>query len=176
MWGGVKGAKNIRIHLNGHISFGYQFLVSGLHTGLNPVRKGSANDRVRDIYDPLPWKLANIVLVRVIQESFGIFACLCEKLFDSEALVLWHGQMLDAVWVQKLLFSLNERFQEIYGHAVVRRQVCMTLNCHEVVPIYIVRLQIIAYTSRFERYLDANIAAVIVCTARSLAGISIQIL
>ena len=52
----------------------------------------------------------------------------------------------------------------------------MTLNCHEVVPIYIVRLQIIAYTSRFERYLDANIAAVIVCTARSLAGISIQIL
>ena len=51
----------------------------------------------------------------------------------------------------------------------------MTLYRHEVVPIDIVRLQIVTYTSRLERYLDANIAAVIVCTARSLAAISIQV-
>ena len=146
-----------------------------LHESLYPLGEGPTHERVRDVDDPLPRKLANVVPVWEVEERFGKLACLGEKLFDAEALVLRHGQVLDAVRVQELLAALDERFQEVDCHLVVRGQVRMALDCREVVPIETVRLQIATYTSRLERYLDANIAAVIVCTARSLAAISIQV-
>ena len=175
MRGGVEGTEDVRVHHDGHVALRHQVSVTGLHASLHPLGEGPTDERVRDVDDPLPRKLANVVLVGEVEERLGKLARLGEKLFDAEALVLRHGQVLDSVRVQELLASLDERFQEIDRHLVVRGQVRMTLYCREVVPIDTVRLQIDTYTSRLERYLDANIAAVIVCTARSLAAISIQV-
>ena len=99
MRGGVEGAEDVRVHLNGHVALGDQLLVAALHAGLHPLGEGSANERVRDVDDPLPRKLANVVLVGKVEESLVKLACLGEKLFDAEVLVLRHGQVLDAVRV-----------------------------------------------------------------------------
>ena len=86
----VESAEDIRVHLDGHIAFSYQLLIPALHTGLNPVSEGSTNDSICNVDDPLPWKLANIVLVGKVQESLWKLGRLGEKFFNTEALVLWH--------------------------------------------------------------------------------------
>ena len=167
MRGGVEGTEDVRVHHDGHVALRHQVSVTGLHASLHPLGEGPADERVRDVDDPLPRQLADVVLVGEVDERLGVLGGLREELLDAEALVLRHGQVLDAVGMEELLRAHNQRLEEVDCDVVVVREVGVALDRGEMIPSERVSNEIGTYTSRFERYLAANAAAVMTCRARS---------
>ena len=96
-----------------------------------------------------------------------MLACLYEKLFNAEALVLRHGQVLHTVAVDELFYTLDQCLKKVYGDVVIMWEVGVTLDGGEVIPEKKFSCGNGTYTSLFDLYLAANVAAVMTYLARS---------
>jgi type IV secretory pathway TraG/TraD family ATPase VirD4 len=65
--------------------------------------------------------------------------------------------------VEELALAVDQRLEEVDGVAVVRREVGAAVHGEEVVPAEKVSGVQGTYTSRLERYFEANMAAVTYC-------------
>ena len=63
--------------------------------------------------------------------------------------------------MKELALSIDQRLEEVDGVTLVRSQIGAKLHAEEVIPTEIVSEGKVAYTSRLDRYLDANIVDVI---------------
>ena len=63
--------------------------------------------------------------------------------------------------MNELLGAVDERLEEVDGHALVGGKVRVALHVEEEVSKELIRLMKGTYTSRFERYLAAKVLAVI---------------
>ena len=115
MRAGLEGTQDVRVHHDGHVALGNELLVASLHLVLHPVSEGPANECIRHVNDPLSRKLAKVVVVWEIDGRIGVLGRLLEELFEAEALVLRHGQVLYAVRVQELLGAHDDLLQEVDG-------------------------------------------------------------
>lgn len=71
--------------------------------------------------------------------------------------------------MDELLLALDERLQKVDGVTLEGSQVGSALDGEEVEPEEGVRDHELTYTSRLERYFEANMEAVTYCMARSLS-------
>ena len=85
---------------------------------------------------------------------------LLEDVPDGEALVLRQRQVPHLVVVDETLAAADDALQEVNGVALEGRQVRVALHGEKHVPTTLVTVKKGTYTSRFDLYLAANIAAV----------------
>ena len=83
-----------------------------------------------------------------------------EDLLDAEPRVLREREVADAVAADVLLVAHDEVLQEVDGVVLVRREVRVAVDGQEAIATERVRAAAGTYTSRLERYLEANIVAV----------------
>ena len=134
MGGGLEGAEDVGVHLDGHVALLNELLVARLDDDLHPVGEGLAHQRVGHVDDPLAGELADVVSLREVLGCVGVLCCLCQELFDTEPLVLRHGQVLHPVAVKELLGAHDERLEEVDCDVLVGRQERAALNGGEVIP------------------------------------------
>ena len=67
------------------------------------------------------------------------------------------------VAVEELVLAIDQRLEVVDGVAIVRREVGTALNGKEVIPVKKVSRVHHTYTSRLDRYFEANMAAVTCC-------------
>mgnify|MGYP001039986320 CR=1 FL=1 len=58
-----EAAEDLGVDVDGQLLLLHEPLVTGLHDGLGPVREGLADERVREVDEPLAWQLAELLLV-----------------------------------------------------------------------------------------------------------------
>ena len=133
----------------------------------HPVGEGLAAQRVHEIDHPLAWQLPPLVGIGQVGLSLGDLGRLLQELFDAETLILRHRQVLYLVAVEELALAVDQRLEEVDGVAVVRRQIGAALHGEEVVPAEKVSGVHCTYTSRLDRYFEANMAAVTCCCCGS---------
>ena len=126
----------------------------------HPVGEGLAGQRVDDVDQPLPRQLPLLVGLRQVARDLGVLFRLLEELLGAEPFVLWHRQVLDLVAVDELALAVDEGLEVVDGVAVMISQIGTALYGEEVIPTERVSGTGCTYTSRLERYLLANMAAV----------------
>ena len=131
-----------------------------MHVLKHPVGEGFASERVHQVDQPLARQLAALIWFREVAFYLREVGRLGEELFHAEPLVLRHRQVLHLVAVQKLALTVDERLEEVDCVALVRSQVGTALDAEEVIPTEDVSEGVVTYTSRLERYLDANMVDV----------------
>ena len=134
---------------------------------MRPVREGLVDQRVGEVDDPLPGQAPEVLLVGQVLPGLRIAQRFFDELLDAQAFVLGHGEVAHSVAVDELPLALDQLLQEVDGVALVGGEVCAALDREEVVPRGGVSKGAGTYTSRFERYFEANILAVTCCLARA---------
>ena len=132
-------------------------LVASVDDALGPVGERLPYKRIGYVDQPLSRQLAEFLCIRQVVDADISLQCLLEDLLDTQALVLWYSQVSDLVVTDVLLDALDERFQKVDGVTLVRGQVCVALDSQEVEPTASVIDMGNTYTSRFDRYLAANV-------------------
>ena len=156
----VEVVEDLWVDVDGQLLLLDEFLVATLDDGLGPVGEGLADERVAEVDEPLPGQLAELLLVGQVVCTHHVAQGLLEDLLDAEALVLGERQVADTVVAHELLLALDDGLQVVDGVALVWREVGVAVDGEEGVPTGGVRNSGLTYTSRLDRYLEANILAV----------------
>ena len=152
--------EDLRVDVDGQLLLLDEPLVASLDDGLGPVGEGLPDERVAEVDEPLPGQLAELLLVGQVVSADLKAQGLLEDLLDAEALVLRKRQVTDTVVADVLLLSLDNGLEVVDGVALVGREVGVAVDGEEGVPTEGVRDSSCTYTSRLDRYLEANILAV----------------
>ena len=153
-------AEDLGVDVDGQLLLLDELLVAALDDGLGPVGEGLPDERVAEVDEPLPGQLAELLLVGQVVCTHHVAQGLLEDLLDAEAFVLWKRQVTDTVVAHELLLALDDGLQVVDGVALVGREVGVAVDGEEGVPTDGVRNSSLTYTSRLNRYLEANILAV----------------
>ena len=155
-----EAAEDLGVDVDGQLLLLDEALVAALDDGLGPVGEGLPDERVAEVDEPLPWELAELLLLGQVVGADLVAERLLEDLLDAEALVLGEGEVADAVVADELLLALDDGLEVVDGVALVGREVGVAVDGEEGVPTDGVRELSCTYTSRLLRYLLANIYAV----------------
>ena len=116
-----------------------------------------SHQRVSQIDQPLTRQFAELLLIRQIVVDGTEGDSLLQDLLNTETIVLWERQVAHIVTVDELLVALDDLLEIVDRVALVWSEVRVAVHGEEHVPEKNVRSKFTTYTSRLERYLEANI-------------------
>ena len=151
---------DLRVNLNAQLLLFEKLLVATLDDAPGPIREGLAYERVGDVDYPLARQLRQVIIIRQILSADFVALCLLKDVLDSQTHILWERQVTDAVATDELLLSHDEVLEEVDRVVLIGCKVCVAVNSQETISVVLIRLIIVTYTSRLDRYLEANIYAV----------------
>ena len=120
-----------RIHGDQHVLLLLDGLVPRLDSLANPRDEWLAEDRRADVADPLLRRLPQLALLRQVVEDALVLQEEVEDLAELQVLVERHVHLDDLVERNELLLALDHVLEEVDGHRVHRRQVCLDVHGHE---------------------------------------------
>jgi hypothetical protein len=153
----LEAAQDLGVDVDTEITVVYQLFISGLHSLEHPVRKWLLNERVCQVYEPLPRQTFVLILMRQILLHIWILQGFLQYFSNTKAFIMWHREIANSVTMHKLLCTLDELLEKVNSVALIWSEVCFDLHSQEMIPKKTVSNYIETYTSLFERYLAANV-------------------
>ena len=93
------------IHIDHHVLFCFDLVISLLHLRLNPFSERISNDGIYDVGDILPGQLLHLFFNREVPGYLRISTSEHLHILDSQSLELWHIDVLGLVALDPLLGS-----------------------------------------------------------------------
>ena len=93
------------IHIDHHVLFCFDLVISLLHLRLNPFSERISNDGIYDVGDILPGQLLHLFFNREVPGYLRISTSEHLHILDSQTLELWHIDVLGLVALDPLLGS-----------------------------------------------------------------------
>ena len=123
----MEAAQDLRVDLDGELLLLDKLRVARLDPHLDPVGERLLNQGVGEVDEPLTRQPLELFRVRKVRSGHLVVLRQLEDLLDAKAFVLRHRQVTDAVAVDELSLTLNERLEVVDGVALVGRQVRVTV-------------------------------------------------
>ena len=123
----MEAAQDLRIDLDSEPLLLDKLRVARLDAHQDPVGERLLYQSVREVDEPLTRQPLKIFRVGQVLRGQWVLLRSFENLLDPKAFVLRHRQVTDAVAVDELSLTLNERLEVVDGVALVGRQVRVTV-------------------------------------------------
>ena len=123
----MEAAQDLRIDLDSELLLLDKLRVARLDAHQDPVGERLLYQSVREVDEPLTRQPLKVFRVGQVLSGQRVLLRSFENLLDPKAFVLRHRQVTDAVAVDELSLTLNERLEVVDGVALVGRQVRVTV-------------------------------------------------